>query len=1354
MNSSYNPFKLKLIYVFRINDSAHKGCLKIGEATITGDKHADFRPCSHDLNAAARARIDQYTQTAGITYELLHTELALKDYRAISDHDVHGVLRRSGVKQRFFDPTRKHHNEWFVCNLETARAAIAAALNGQSAIGVSSTVDVPDPIAFRNEQRQAINDAVKRFKAGHKKFLWNAKMRFGKTLCALQVIKEMKFKRVIIFTHRPDVLDGWYEDFHKIFFEKDCPYRFCAKRMGHDLGEAEARAQQEAEACYIYFASTQDLRGSKLVGGTFEKNDDVFSTPWDLVIIDEAHEGLQTELGKSVRGALRGEETRELLLSGTPFNLFDEFANDEIYTWDYVMEQRAKADWTVNHALDSNPYEVLPVMHMFTFDLGKLLHSGGGGTKYADIADKAFNFREFFRVYTGNIRDDHRPLPAGKHVGDLVHEDDVKSFLDLLVRSDQENNMPFATEYNRESFRHTLWMVPGVKEGLALSRLLNEHHVFGQFKIVNVAGEGGVDDEVTNNKALDDVRAAMTDHPEDTRTITLSCGKLTTGINVKPWTAVLMLAGSYSTSAANYMQTIFRVQTPATIGGRMKTDCYVFDFAPDRTLKVMAEAAQVSARAKHPDGQLSEKELLGEFLNFCPIISYNGTEMRHYDVNSMMEHLKRVYVDKVVSNGFEDVHLYNDELLKLNDMALEDFNELKKTIGRTRASHGSNEVDVNNQGFTDEEIQRQKQLKKKKRRELTPEELAELERLKEKKKNRANAISILRGISIRMPLMIYGAELKDNEEITINNFADKVDPSSWEEFMPAGVTKEMFAKFVKYYDEDIFRAAGRQIRDLALAADAMSITERVQRIASIFSSFRNPDKETVLTPWRVVNMHMSDTLGGYCFMDHDFKETLTEPRWVDRGQVTRDVFAPTNTRVLEINSKSGLYPLYMAYSIFRYRLDNNIGQVTNEQALWDQILRENLFVVCKTPMAKTITQRTLRGFRNVRVNARYFDDLINQIKNKQGKFIKQMAQGNNYWNANSDNNMKFNAIVGNPPYQLTVAKKETDNGQKAVINIFHYFQILTDRLNPCYSSLIYPGGRWIHRSGKGLAEFGLEQINDLHLELIEFFPDANYIFKEAGIADGISIVFKNYSKQEKSFNYKYGFDEPIRLSFPGDRLLPLNPRDSIIVSAIETTVKSNNYQMLHDSVLSRSLFSIESDFVEKNPHLVREYHEGDNFDITKEIKLFTNDKSGKSGRAKWYVANRDVITTGQEYLDTWKVIVSSANAGGQKRSNQIAVIDNYSAFGRARVALKTFKTKKEALNFLAYAKSEFIRFAFLLTDESLTSLAKLVPDIIDYTDNNGIIDFKGDINRQLYDLFDIDDESRQYIKNVLSKKAE
>lgn len=224
---------------------------------------------------------------------------------------------------------------------------------------------------------------------------------------------------------------------------------------------------------------------------------------------------------------------------------------------------------------------------------------------------------------------------------------------------------------------------------------------------------------------------------------------------------------------------------------------------------------------------------------------------------------------------------------------------------------------------------------------------------------------------------------------------------------------------------------------------------------------------------------------------------------------------------------------------------------------------------------------------------------------------------------------------------------------------------------------------------------------------------------------------------------------------PGEELMSLNPYGANVVNCIRNTVSQKGFKYLHESVLSQKLFGIESSFVEDNPDKVREYEGEVFFDSLNEIKLFTNDKAGKSGRSKWYVADKSIISAGREYLEDWKVVVSSANAGGQKRSNQIAIFDNHSAFGRSRVALKTFKTEQEAQNFYAYATSELIRYAFLLTDEALTSLAKLVPDIVNYKDNNGIIDFHRDVNEQLYQLFGITEEDdKKHIRAILAAKAE
>lgn len=1323
-----SSLKLKLIYVFRINDVAHRGCLKIGEATCEDENVFGLSPNSKALNEAARKRINQYTQTAGIAYDLLYTELTVYNrggLRSFNDKEVHNVLEHSGVKKKVFDTVNKA-NEWFITDLETVKRAIAAVKEGRSSLSSAEVTREHSPIVFRPEQQEAINKTKKQFRKGNQ-MLWNAKMRFGKTLSALQVVKGMEFQRTLILTHRPVVNAGWFEDFGKIFYDRK-DFAYGSKNNGESYDSLERRAESHG-LHYVYFASMQDLRGSELVGGNFDKNNEVFATDWDLIIVDEAHEGTQTELGKAVMGELVKEQTKVLRLSGTPFNLLDDFKEDEIYTWDYVMEQRAKMSWDELHFGDPNPYASLPTLNIYTYDLGRLLH------EFVD-EDVAFNFREFFRV---------------NEADGFCHEKDVRAFLNLLTKEDKDSLYPYANEEYRNIFRHTLWMVPGVKEARALSAMLQTHPVFQHFKVVNVAGDGDQDEE--SRDALEAVEQAIGKDPDATRTITLSCGRLTTGVSVKAWTAVFMLSGSYNTAASSYMQTIFRVQTPATINGRMKEQCYVFDFAPDRTLKVIAETAKISAKAGKTSQ--SDRKAMGEFINFCPIISVEGSQMSRFDVPHMLEQLKRVYVERVVRNGFEDNSLYNDELMKLDDLELQEFDDLKKIIGQTKAMLKTNQVDINSQGLNNEEYEEKEKLEKKPKKELTEEERKRLEELKKKTKNREAAISILRGISIRMPLLIYGAELSDeDQEITIDNFASLIDTQSWEEFMPKGVTKQKFNSFKKYYDPEIFCAAGKRIRAMARAADKLSIEERIGRITDIFSTFRNPDKETVLTPWRVVNMHLGDCLGGYNFYDAEYQNVISDPRFIDKGEVTAEVFSP-ESRILEINSKSGLYPLYMAYGIYRARVKASlfsVETVEEQQAVWDKVIAENIFVICKTPMAKSITKRTLAGFRKAKVNTRYFEDLINQIKNKPENFIAKVAKGHSYWKAIDNDNMKFNAIVGNPPYQEVVDQKESTNGQKVSISIFQYFQTISEKIGK-YTALIYPGSRWIHRSGKGLEKFGLAQMNDPHLALLEFFPCSKDIFKDVAIADGLSIVLKNMEKNECGFTYKYsvgGKTITIQANNPGNDMFSLNPQDNEIIKRLDNAIKS--FGCLHDSILPRNLFSIESDFVEKNPSLVKEFNDGDYYNPQTEIKLFTNDKAGKSGRARWYIANKNVIASGSEYLNKWKVIVSSANAGGQKRSNQIAIVDNHSAFGRSRVALKTFATEKEAINFFKYATSEIIRFAFLLTDESLTSLAKKVPDLLDYSDENGIIDYNRDVNAMLYRLFDINETSQQYIQEILALK--
>lgn len=312
-----STFRNRLIYIFSIPYDDHAGCLKIGETTAPDD----FRlaPNSHELNAAARERIAEYTRTAGIRYDLLHTELTLfvsdGHFKNFNDKQVHSILERSGIKKKVFDIDGTA-DEWYCCDLETARAAIAAAKGGEKSLHPSQITNSHTPITLRPEQQDAIA-RTKRVLKKSNAMLWNAKMRMGKTLTSLQVVKEMQLHRTIIVTHRPVVDAGWYEDFGKIFYESDSQWNYGSRNKG----EPSIKKLECSGKHYVYFASLQDLRGSTRVGGNIVKHDDIFDTPWDLIIIDEAHEGTQTSLGQAVQDVLTHEHTKVLSLSGTPFNL-------------------------------------------------------------------------------------------------------------------------------------------------------------------------------------------------------------------------------------------------------------------------------------------------------------------------------------------------------------------------------------------------------------------------------------------------------------------------------------------------------------------------------------------------------------------------------------------------------------------------------------------------------------------------------------------------------------------------------------------------------------------------------------------------------------------------------------------------------------------------------------------------------------------------------------------------------------------------------------------------------------------------------------------------------------------------
>ena len=1304
----------------------------------------------------------------------------------------------------------------------------------QATFGTSLFGD--NQIKLRSEQRDAIDKAKAQFckRSGSKtsgylwkvqpkysQYLWNAKMRFGKTLCALQLAREMDVKRTLIVTHRPVVNKSWKEDFDNVVTDRisgnddqsknwdfgtlfdDEQYD---KRKFYDL---EKFANQKEDNHYVFFVSMQYLRLCELVNTkTQAKNKekqtelyghnatkeneklkaDILHTDWDLVVIDEAHEGTRTPLGKRVIDEfLHKEQTKMLHLSGTPFNLYEDFKENEIFTWDYVSEQQAKLEWNETHPDEPNPYAELPKMNIFTYDITNNIK---------DVVDHdgVFTFNEFLRTWTGNPKADKASMPSGAK-GRFVHEEEVTKFLQLLCTKDDTNNFPFSTKEYRQMFRHTLWVVSHVNEAAALTQLLREHPVFTHFEIVNVAGKGDLDEQ--DEDALDAVNKAIGELPEKTRTITISCGRLTTGVTVRPWSAVLYLKGG--DGAATYMQTIFRVQSPyKTPDGKMKTSCYVFDFAPDRTLKIVAETAKFSSMAKAKEKkeeeddeektqELRDKETVRDFIELCPVISMEGGKMSPLDINTIYKQLENVFIDRLVRKGFDDPCLYNQEELNKIDKDIvnhigknggqapdEKRKEAKKAIDLShmteeeRAEYEENirrkkteaAERAKKKAQKDEKFQQQWESWSEEQREewlqKEAERLARNEELKKAREEFKARVTNIRGIALRIPLLMYGgADAGDpKEDLTVDNFTRKIKDESWAEFMPKGISKEDFNKIKKCFNATRFEEAGKKYRALTREADFMHVDERIKQIAEIFSYFRNPDKETVLTPWRVVNMHMSDTIGGYCFFDETFDEKtgqLDTPRFVDQGAVTQELFNNVDlmgevpTKILEINSKTGLYPLYVTYSLYRRRLEEYVKaecidmenvSVQEEQVVWDDIVTDNMYVICNTPMAVGITRRTLFGFRQVEKKANIKNEqLIERASHDQERLIKDLKSVG-FWKGNtSKQEMKFNAVVGNPPYQIM------DGGGtgSSATPIYNKFVDLAKLLNPNNVSMIIPA-KW-YTGGKGLDDFRANMLNDKQLIKLFDYEDSRDCFPTVDIAGGVCYFLWNKGADNKCVVTS------ILGSLRNESIRYLNEHD--------TFIRNQKVLDIINKVKSQTLkgFLSQKVYVSK-PFGIRSFQRGFPAKPGRNISLFGSD-------GITYMEEKDVPQN-KEIVDKWKVIMSKASAehagqtdtNGRKRIvSRLEVLPPYTICTESYLLLDIFDNEEEAQNLKKYIRTCFTRFllaSILITQNIVREKFKFVP-IQDYK-NNSDIDWSqsiSDIDRQLYAKYNLSEDDIAFIERLI-----
>lgn len=1181
-------------------------------------------------------------------------------------------------------------------------------------------------ISFRTEQEEAVNYTVRCFQR-NRKMLWNAKMRFGKTLCALEVARKCNYQRTLILTHRPTVRYEWFDALKKLnligwgygcknITECNDTNYYIAK----SVEELEEGCHNSNDFHYVYFVSMQDLRGSKRINPTkgTEKNDVVFSTKWDLLIVDEAHEGIQTKLGQDVINELQKKRNlRTLYLSGTPYNIQSLFGTTEVYHWDYSMEQKAKESWKELHPHEPNPYEGLAKMHIVTYNLARNLR------KYRLTESGGFNFAEFFRVddsdgITDNLR--------------FKHEEDVKSFLRMIGTAGDNTIYPYNNKRFAGCTNHTLWYVPSVRAAYCLAKLLSEKtagNTFADYHIVNVAGNISQANErlditeITRkeNDALMRVRKAVKEHD---KTITLSCGRLTMGVSVPEWTSVLMLAGA-ETGGARYFQTIFRCQSPYT-GGNIKKECFAFDFSPRRTLTVIDQ--YINSNSVGP-GKEEHAEKLSEFLHYCSLTEYNGSRQTTFDTEKFVTEVNKAYSESLIRNGFRDACLYgNLDNLRKQDVKLLD--EVAEAI-----SQGiSNDRQQNREKLTP------KARKKRSVGDKTTKGNAESKSGMSRLTPRQRAIAILSQISMRFPMMIYGT-VEKIDGLTLDSFMREIDQESWNEFMPKGVSMKLFNRIRHFYREDIFVATAKAIVNRLHKADQLPISERVNEIADILSDFCYPDRETVLTPWRMVNHQLANTVGGYCFLDEKFEKSITEPRFVYNADITERVLMNPKSRILDICSKTGLYSLYMAFSMYKLQSSQSQGlfdMLTNEEAeaLWRNIVENNIFAICKTNMARRITMRTLVGFRDIKANIRVISDLTSEVIVYKRKFIRTVSDGKNFWKTNNSEKMKFDAIIGNPPYQVNIGELKDNYG----IPLYNQFVDVAREMQPNFISMIMPS-RWF-TGGRGLDGFRQSMLSDKRIRSICDFVDSKDCFPTVDISGGIDyFLWDAKHKKECEFtNTLHGVSNTRKRKLDE---FPIFVRNNNALSLIYKVMEKSKC-MLNEQVSGQTPFGFVTTY------------RGDKEPATDGSTVLL-----KSSGSPSYV-RREEIKKNAHWTDLYKVVFSKAtceHAGTPDRNGQYRVLSSVSVLEPGTICTQSYlvggvyDNAEEAQNLLKYLYTKFVRYLMLqtITSQDLSPEKFIFVPIQDFTSGSDInwqtdID---DINRQLYKKYDITDEELNVVENTI-----
>lgn len=611
-------------------------------------------------------RIKQQTQTANIRYNKEWAEEArFSDGSGdtFTDKEFHTYLVKNNIKRKDPEPDDEGCPEWFKISGDESQKLF---WKFKANRGIMESLTEVMPYILRKEQNEFVSKTFRYFeknKENNPEVLWNAKPRFGKTLTAYDLCKALKAEKILIVTNRPAIANSWYEDYEKFLGTKS-GYYFVSntdslKNKKYVISRDDYLKHvndKEHKGC-IEFVSLQDLKGSKHFGGEYNKLEEVANLEWDILIIDEAHEGVDTYKTDIAFEHIHRKYT--LHLSGTPFKALanDKFEKEAICNWTYADEQKAKRDWNEESEYE-NPYANLPRLNLFTYKMSDIvLNKVAQGADFDDDGDNeayAFDLNEFFMT---------------DESGNFIHDKDVDAFLNALTT---QTKFPFSTDELRNELKHTLWILKYVSSAKALARKLKTHELFKEYEIVLAAGDGEINDDEENKnditmnrtikKSYDKVVKAIAENP---KTITISVGQLTTGITIPEWTGVMMLSNMQSPEL--YMQAAFRSQNPClfNIDGEpyRKENAYVFDFDPARTLDIVEQFANgLSEDTVNGRGDTeTRKRHIKELLNFFPVYGEDEDgEMIELDAEKVLSIPRSIHAKEVVKRGFMSNFLFQN----------------------------------------------------------------------------------------------------------------------------------------------------------------------------------------------------------------------------------------------------------------------------------------------------------------------------------------------------------------------------------------------------------------------------------------------------------------------------------------------------------------------------------------------------------------------------------------------------------------------------------------------------------------------------------------------------------------------